>query len=74
MPPETEMVALPVLAPKHPTLVCALTLLLKAAAGCVMVTFCVVMQPLASVMVQMRAPAERLFAVAPVWPGEVFQL
>ena len=61
-------------APKHPTLVCALTLLLIAATGCVMMTLCVAVHPLASMMVQVRVPANRLMAVAPVWTGEVFQL
>ena len=67
-------VALPVAAAKQPTLVCALTLLLSATAGCVMVTLRVVVHPLASVMVHVRVPAVRLMAVALFCTGTVFQL
>jgi hypothetical protein len=52
-----------VLAPEQPTLVCALTLLDNAAAGCAMVTLRVVLHPLASVIVQIHVPARRLLAV-----------
>ncbi len=60
------MVALPVLPPKHPTLVWAPTLPLRAEAGCVMLTLRVVLQPLASVMVHVQDPAASVLAVAPV--------
>jgi len=73
VPPDTDTVALPVFAPKHPTFVWALTLPLRAAVGCVIVTFWVVEHPLASVIVQVRKPSGRLFAVAPVCTGEEFQ-
>ena len=72
MAPET--VALPVEAPKHPTFVCALMLLLKAAAGCVMVTLRVAVHPFASVIVQVHVPAARFVAVAAFCAGTVFQL
>ena len=74
MPPATAIVALPVLAPKQPTLVCALTLLLSVAAGCEMVTLRVALHPFTSVMVQVHVPALKLFAVALVCTGAVFQL
>ena len=73
MPPETETVALPVFAPKQPTLVCALTLLLRAAAGCVTTTLRVMEHPLASLMEQVHVPAVRFVAVALVCTGVVFQ-
>jgi len=53
-----------VLAPKQPTLVCALTLLLNVAAGCVIVTLRVAVHPFASVIVQVQVPANRSLAVA----------
>lgn len=62
------------LAPKQLTLVCALTLLLRTAAGCVIVTLRVVVQALASEIVQVQVPATRLLAVAVLWTGVVFQL
>ncbi len=74
VPPLAFTVAMPVLAPKQFTLVCAPMLLASAAAGCVMFTFRVVLQPLASVMVQVQVPVGRLFAVASFCTGEVFQL
>ena len=74
VPFATATVALPVAAAKHPTLVRAHTLLLSAAAGCVMVALCVVAHPFASVMVQVQVPAARLVAVAPFCTGAVFQL
>jgi hypothetical protein len=63
-----------VLAPKQPTLVCALTLLLRAAAGWEMMTLRVVLHPLASVTVQVHVPPFKFEAVAPVCTGAVFQL
>lgn len=74
MPPFAVISAEPVFAPKQPTLVCVLRLELRAAAGCVMVTICVVVQPRASVTVQVQGPAGKLFAVAVVCTGAVFQL
>lgn len=74
MPPATLTVALPVIAPKHPTFVCALMELESPVAGCVMVTVLVVEHPLASVIVQVQVPTVRLFAVANVCTGAVFQL
>jgi len=74
VPPDTDIVALPVLAPKQPTLFWALTLVAIAAAGCEMVTLRVVEHPLASAMVQVHVPAIKLFAVALVCTGVVFQL
>ena len=74
MPFVAATVALPVLAPKHPTLVCALTLLLKAAVDCVIVTLRVVEHPFASVIVQVHVPAMKLFALAVFCTGTVFQL
>ena len=61
------------MAPKHPTLLWALTLLLSAATGCAIVTLAVVAQPFASVMVQRCIPAGRLIVVALVCTGDVFQ-
>ncbi len=52
MPPVTLIVALPVALPKQATLVCALMLPFRPAAGCVMVTFRTAVQPFASVTVQ----------------------
>ena len=68
------MEALPVLAPKQPTLVCALMLLASPASGCVMLALRFVLQPLASVMVQVHVPAIKFEAVALVCNGVVFQL
>ena len=51
MPPLTLTVALPVLLPKQFTSVCVLMPALNAAAGSVMVTFCVRVQPRVSVTV-----------------------
>ena len=53
MPPVAETVALPVLLPEQSTFVCALMLAFNAAAGCVMATFVVVLQPFASLTVQL---------------------
>ena len=61
------------LPPKQFTLVCALVVEVSALAGCVMVTFCAAVQPLASVTVQVHVPAGRLFAAAPFCAGAVFQ-
>ena len=47
---------------------------LNAEAGCVIVTLCAVVQPRASVMVQVQVPAIRPLAVAVFWVGVVFQL
>ncbi len=74
MPPLAEMVALPLASPKQPTLVWESRLVPSATAGCVMVTFTTVLQPLASVMVQVKLPAARLLAMAVVCTGLVFQL
>jgi len=74
VPPVALIEALPVLAPKQPTLACALTLLVSAAAGCMMMTFRVTLHPFASVMVQVHVPAVKFVAVAPVCAGAVFQL
>lgn len=68
------MDAAPVLAPKQPTFVCVLTLLVNAAAGCEMVTFRVVEHPFASVTVHVHVPATKLFAIAVFCTGVVFQL
>jgi hypothetical protein len=46
----------------------------NAAAGWLMVTFRVVVQPLLSVMVQIHVPAGNAVAVAVVCTGVVFQL
>ena len=72
MPPLALTVALPVLLPKQATFACALTELLSAAAGCVMVTLRVVTHPFASVIVQVNVPAARLLAVAPDCTGVLF--
>jgi hypothetical protein len=48
--------------------------MLIAAAGCVMVTLVVDVQPFASVIVQIRVPAIRFVAAAVVCTGVVFQL
>ena len=74
VPPVMEIVALPVLLPKQFTLVCAATVGVSAVVGCVMGTGRVVVHPRASVMVQVQVPAGRLFAVALVCAGLVFQL
>jgi len=73
VPPETGTVALPVFAPKQLTLVCALTLLLRAAAGWEMMMLRVVLHPFASMIVQVHVPAIRSLAVALVCIGVVFQ-
>ena len=65
--------ALPVLLPKQFTFACPLMALVSSAAGWVMVTSSVEMQPLASVMVHVQVPAGRLVAVASVCGGTVFQ-
>lgn len=66
--------ALPVFAPKHPTLDWALMLLPSAATGCVIATLCVVVQPRASVIVQVHVPMDREVALALLCTGVVFQL
>ena len=43
-------------------------------AGCVIVTFALLVQPFASVTVHVNDPAGRLLAVVPVCTGEEFQL
>lgn len=68
------MVALPVAMPKQLGLVSALALPVKAARGCVMLVVLVVVQPFASLMVQVQLPAGRLFAATPVCTGAVSQL
>ena len=65
VPPLAFIVALPVALPKQPALVCAVTLLLRGAEGCVIVTALAVVQPIASEMVQVHAPAGRLLADVP---------
>ena len=60
--------------PKQFTFVCALVLAMSAAAGCVMDTLRALVQPFASVTVQVQVPALRPVAVAPVCMGAVFQL
>ena len=64
--------ALPVLLPRQSTFVCANTEALNALAGCVMVTFRVVVQPLASVTVAVHVPAGRFVALVPLCAGVVF--
>ena len=64
MPPVAFTLALPVFAPKQFTLVCALMLLASPAPGSVIVAELVVVQPRASVIVQVQVPAEMLLAVA----------
>ena len=66
VPPFAAMVALPVACPKQPTLVCALMLVERDAAGWVMTTFWLVVHPLASVTVQVQVPAPMFEAVAVV--------
>lgn len=61
------------LLPKQFTFACTLMALVSSAAGWVMVTSRVEMQPFASVMVQVQVPAGRLLAVAPDCGGTVFQ-
>lgn len=65
VPPLAFIVALPVASPKQPASFCAVTLLLRGAEGCVIVTVLAVVQPIASEMVQVHAPAGRLLADTP---------
>ena len=74
VPPLAVIVALPVLAPKQVTLVCALRVLDSTMAGCVIGTLRVVEHPLLSVTVHVHVPAARPVAVALFCGGVVFQL
>jgi hypothetical protein len=74
VPPVAEMVAVPVLPPEQLTLVCAAMVVPNAVEGCVMVTVRSVVQPFASVMVQVQVPAGKAVAVAVFCTGVVFQL
>ena len=66
------MVALPVVPAKQFALVCAPMVVARTAAGCVMVTVRVVLQPLLSVTVHVQDPAVSPVAVEVVWAGVVF--
>ncbi len=63
----------PLLPLKQPTLLVLLMALLKAAAGCVIVTERVMEQLFASVTVQVYVPATSVVAVALLCTGAVFQ-
>lgn len=60
--------------PKQFTLVCDPMLVVRAAAGWVIVTFLFVVHPLASVTVQVHVPAVKPMAAAVFCAGVVFQL
>jgi hypothetical protein len=71
VPPEAFTVALPFEPPKQLTERFALVLVLRGAAGWTMVTFVVLVQPCASVTVQVHVPAARLIAEAVFCTGLV---
>jgi hypothetical protein len=73
VPPITLTVALPVEFPKHSTFVWPEILAARRADGCVIVAFNEVMQPRASVIVQVHVPAGKPVAIALVCAGVVFQ-
>src|SRR5664280_634157 len=64
VPPEGVITAEPVLLPKHNTLTWLVIAAVNPAAGCVIVTSIVVVQPLLSVTVKVCVPA-----ASPVWAG-----